>query len=112
MPDLKQSESANIVLFITTANAEEASRIAEALLKERKAACVNILPGVSSLFRWQGKLEKAEESLLVVKSRASLLEQIIKLVKEHHSYDVPEIITLPVTGGNPDYLEWMAQELK
>jgi periplasmic divalent cation tolerance protein len=112
MPDLKQSESASIVLFITTANAEEASRIAEALLKERKAACVNILPGVSSLFRWQGKLEKAEESLLVVKSRASLLEQIIKLVKEHHSYDVPEIITLPVTGGNPDYLEWMAQELK
>jgi periplasmic divalent cation tolerance protein len=109
MPDLRFT---NIVLFITTANTEEASRIAEALLKERKAACVNILPGVSSLFRWQGKLEKAKESLLVVKSRASLLEQIIKLVKEHHSYDVPEIITLPVTGGNPDYLEWMAQELK
>jgi periplasmic divalent cation tolerance protein len=109
MPD---SEFIDIVLFITTASAEEASRIAEALLKARTAACVNILPGVSSLFRWQGKLEKAEESLLVVKSRASLLDQIIGLVKEQHSYDVPEIIALPVIGGNPDYLEWIAKELK
>ncbi len=109
MPDL---EFTDIVLFITTADAEEASRIAEVLVKKRKAACVNILPGVSSLFWWQGKMERVDESLLMVKSRASLLDQIIKLVKEHHSYDVPEIIALPIIGGNPDYLKWIAKELK
>lgn len=108
----KLEEFNNIVLLITTADAEEAYRIADILVKERKAACVNILPGVNSLFRWQGKLEKANESLLVVKSQASLLEEIVKLVKEHHSYDVPEIIALPIISGNPDYLEWLAKELK
>ena len=108
----KLEESADIVLFITTADAEEARRIADVLLKERKAACVNIVPAVSSLFWWQDKVEKAEESLLMVKSRASVLNQIVKLVKQHHSYDVPEIIALPIIGGNPDYLEWIGKELK
>jgi periplasmic divalent cation tolerance protein len=109
MPDLEFTE---IVLFITTADAEEASRIAEALVKERKAACVNIVPGVNSLFWWQDKVEKTGESLLIVKSKASLLDQIVRLVKQHHSYDVPEIIALPIIGGNPDYLEWMDRELR
>jgi len=108
----KLEESADIVLFITTADAEEARRIADVLLKERKAACVNIVPAVSSLFWWQDKVEKAEESLLIVKSRASVLNQIVKLVKQHHSYDVPEIIALPIIGGNPDYLEWIGKEVK
>jgi len=108
----KLEESADIVLFITTADAEEARRIADVLLKERKAACVNIVPAVSSLFWWQDKVEKAEESLLMVKSRASVLNQIVKLVKQHHSYDVPEIIALPIIGGNPDYLEWIGKEVK
>ena len=108
----KPEEFTDIVLFITTADAEEARRIADVLVKKRKAACVNIVPGVSSLFRWQGKVEKTDESLLMVKSRASLLNQIVKLVKQHHSYDVPEIIALPIIGGNPDYLEWIGKELK
>ena len=108
----KPEEFTDIVLFITTADAEEARRIADVLVKKRKAACVNIVPGVSSLFWWQGKVEKTDESLLMVKSRASLLNQIVKLVKQHHSYDVPEIIALPIIGGNPDYLEWIGKELK
>lgn len=108
----KPEEFTNIVLLITTADAEEARRIADVLVKKRKAACVNIVPGVSSLFWWQGKVDKADESLLMVKSRASLLNQIVKLVKQHHSYDVPEIIALPIIGGNPDYLEWIGKELK
>jgi len=108
----KPDEFTDIVLFITTADAEEARRIASVLVKKRKAACVNIVPGVSSLFWWQGKVEKADECLLMVKSRASLLNQIVKLVKQHHSYDVPEIIALPIIGGNPDYLEWIGKELK
>ena len=105
-------EFADIILFITTADTEEAQRIADLLVKERKAACVNIVPGISSLFWWQGKVESAQESLLIVKSRAQALNQIVDLVKQHHSYDIPEIIALSIIGGNPDYLEWLAKEVK
>ena len=105
-------EFADIVVFITTANAEEAQRIADVLLNERKAACINIVPGVSSLFWWQGKLDSAEESLLIVKTKASVLSQVVNLVKQHHSYDVPEVIALPIIGGNQDYLERMDREVK
>ena len=102
----------HIVLFITTADAEEAQRIADVLLKARKAACVNIVPRVSSSFWWQGEPERAEESMLIVKTEAAALDDIIDLVKQHHSYDVPEIIALPIIGGNPDYLDWIGNEVK
>jgi len=105
-------ESAYIVLFITTATAEEAQRISKVLLNQRKAACVNIVPRVSSLFWWQDKLDSAQESLLIVKTKASQLNEIVRLVKELHSYDVPEIIALPIVGGNQDYLEWIGKEVK
>ena len=105
-------EPAYIVLLITTANTEEAQLIAKALLEQRKAACVNIVPAVSSLFWWRGKLDSDQESLLIVKTRAQLLDDIVTLVKEAHSYDVPEIIALPIIGGNQDYLEWIGQEVR
>ena len=105
-------EFAYIVILITTSNREEAYKIAEVLLNQRKAACVNIVPGVSSLFWWQDKLDSAQESLLIVKTKASLLPEIISLVKGVHSYDVPEIIALPIVGGNQDYLEWIGKEVK
>ncbi len=101
-----------IVLFVTTADTEEAHRIADLLLEARKAACVNIVPRVSSSFWWQGKPESAEESLLIVKTEASVLDEVIRLVKQGHSYDVPEIIALPIIGGNPDYLDWIGSEVK
>jgi len=102
----------NVVIFITTGTDEEAHKVAEALLKNRHAACVNIVPRISSLFWWQDKLDSAQESLLIVKSKASLLSEIVRLVKEVHSYDVPEVIALPIIGGNPDYLEWISKEVK
>ena len=105
-------EFADIVLFITTANTEEAQRIARVLLNERKAACVNIVPRISSLFWWQDKLNSAQESLLIIKTKASVLNEIVRLVREIHSYDIPEIIALPIIGGNQDYLEWMGKEIK
>ena len=105
-------ELAYIVLFITASSSEEAYKIAEVLLNQRKAACVNIVPGVSSLFWWQDKIDSAQESLLIVKTKASLLPEIISLVKGIHSYDVPEIIALPIVGGNQDYLEWIGREVK
>lgn len=99
-----------VVLFITTADDEEAQLISRVLLEQRKAACISIVPKVSSLFWWQGNIEQAEESLLVVKTRAGLLDEIVKLVKEIHSNDVPEIIALPIVGGGQDYLDWIGEE--
>ena len=105
-------ESTYIVLFITTATIGEAKRISKALLNQRKAACVNIVPKVSSLFWWQEKLDSAQESLLIIKTKASQLNEIVRLVKDIHSYDVPEIIALPIVGGNQDYLEWIDKEVR
>jgi periplasmic divalent cation tolerance protein len=82
------------------------------LLKHRRAACVNIVPTVSSWFWWEGKIESDRECLLIVKTKASALEELVGLVREVHSYDVPEIIALPILGGNPDYLDWIAKEVK
>lgn len=70
------------------------------------------MPGISSRFWWQGKLESSEESLLIVKTRASALDEIVSLVKKHHGYDVPEVIALPIIGGNEDYLGWVGKEVK
>lgn len=100
-------DSAHIVVFITAADAEEARLIADVLLQQKKAACVNIVPGLSSLFWWRDKIDSARESLLIVKTRASLLDEIVELVKEIHSYDNPEVIALPIVGGSDDYLEWL-----
>ncbi len=99
-----------IVVLVTTGSREEAQQIAEALLEQRKAACVNVVPQVSSRFWWQGQLDSADENLLIIKTAASMLEDIIGIVKSKHSYDVPEVIALPIVGGNPDYLDWVAGE--
>ena len=103
---------AHIVVFITAADAEEARLIADVLLQQKKAACVNIVPGLSSLFWWRDKIDSAKESLLIVKTRASLLDEIVKLVKEIHSYDNPEVIALPIVGGSDDYLEWLDEAVE
>jgi periplasmic divalent cation tolerance protein len=105
-------ETGKIVIFVTTSTEEEAHRIAELLLGRRKAACVNIVPRIDSSFWWQGKLDSARESLLIIKTRASLLSEIIELVKSVHSYAVPEIIALPIIGGNEDYLKWIDDEVE
>jgi periplasmic divalent cation tolerance protein len=107
----KLKDSEYVVLFITTAADEEAQLISRVLLEQRKAACINIVPRVSSLFWWQGSIDSAQESLLVVKTRASLVAEIVQLVKEIHSNDVPEIIALPIVAGNQDYLEWLDREI-
>ncbi len=99
-----------IVVFITCSSQEEADDIAYALVSARLAACVNALSGVRSIFHWQGKTDEAEETLLIVKSRTDLLEELISLVKKQHSYDVPEIIALPIVGGSDDYLQWIESE--
>jgi periplasmic divalent cation tolerance protein len=101
----------HIVVFITATDTEEAQLISKVLLEQRKAACVNIVPKVSSIFWWKEKLESDTESLLVVKTKAVLLEDVIEVVCEVHSYENPEILALPVYGGSSDYLEWLDEAL-
>ena len=104
------AKPAYLVVFITTSSYDEARKIASALVVQRKAACVNIVPKVNSLFRWKGKIEEAEESLMVVKTRAELFTDVVSTVKSIHSYEVPEIIALPIIEGNADYLAWLKEE--
>ena len=102
----------NVVIFITAGTDEEAHEAAKALLKNRVSACANIVARISSPFWWRSKLNSAQESLLIVKSKASLVSEIVRLVKEVHSYETPEIFALPIIGGNPDYLDWIGKEVK
>jgi len=100
-----------IVVFITVKDSEEAQKIANSLLKRRQAACVNIVPEVNSHFWWKDKLDSTRESLLIVKTKESLLPELMKSVKKIHSYSIPEIIALPIVGGSQDYLDWIDSEV-
>jgi periplasmic divalent cation tolerance protein len=96
---------------MTTGSKEEADLIAESLVAETLAACVNIIPGVTSVYRWQGRVERDQEWLLVAKSHSDALDSLVQRVQELHSYDVPEIIALPLTGGSEAYLRWIDEEV-
>lgn len=102
--------SGKVVVLVTASSEEEAEKIASLLLEQRKAACVNLIPRIRSRFWWEGKLDSAQESLLIIKSRAALVPEITDIVRKAHSYTVPEIVALPIVGGNTDYLEWVDQE--
>ena len=104
-------KSEYIVIFITCNDAEEAQNIAELLLEQRLAACVNIVPEISSSFWWEGKIDTAQESLLIVKTKAKILPEIILSVKTVHTNTIPEIIALPIIDGNQDYLDWIDNEV-
>jgi periplasmic divalent cation tolerance protein len=107
----KAAEPGYIAVHVTAKETEEAQKIAKFLVKHRLAACVNILPGMESFYWWKDKLEAEKEVLLIIKTKESLLPEIIKAVKKLHSYSVPEIVALPITGGSRDYLEWMDSEV-
>jgi periplasmic divalent cation tolerance protein len=105
-------ETKFIIVLVTTPNIEEARKISQAILGNRKAACVNIIPGVNSTYWWLDKIESAAESMLVIKTEVRLLNAVIDLVKKNHSYTTPEIIAIPIVSGNPDYLKWLEKTLK
>src|SRR3989338_9331518 len=94
-----------IVIFITVSNQEEAGKIADALVKKRLVACVNIINSIKSIFHWKGKIDSADEILLIAKSVKRNFNKIVKEVKRLHSYECPEIIALPIIAGNEDYLK-------
>jgi len=99
----------NIVVFVTTSNDEEAVRIARALVELGLAGCANIVSGVRSIYRWEGRMEDGSEALMIVKTRKDRFEALSKKVKELHSYSVPEIIALPIVKGCEDYLDWLEE---
>jgi len=96
-----------IVILVTAKDKKEAVKIARGLLEAELIACANILDGVLSLFRWQGKMDSAKEVLLVLKTKKNLFKKVSAKVKSLHSYQTPEIIALPLVDGSDDYLNWI-----
>ena len=104
-------EKTPIVVLVTTSTREEAEKIARCLLDERLIACANIIGPVHSLFWWQGKIDEAKEHLTLMKTRKDLFTKLSERVKSLHSYQVPEIIALPICVGSKDYLEWLDKSM-
>jgi periplasmic divalent cation tolerance protein len=100
-------DDAYIIVLVTTANKQEAEKITQHLLDLKLIACGNIIGPVSSIFRWSGKIENVEEYLTVMKSRRDLFEKLAEEVKALHSYDVPEILAVPIVEGSKNYLDWL-----
>ena len=98
-----------IVVFMTAANGEEATRLADMLVAAHLAACVQILPEIESVYRWEGKIERASEILMLVKTTKERFVDLEREVRALHSYDTPEIMAIPVVAGSAPYLEWLTQ---
>ncbi|MFG1751186.1 divalent-cation tolerance protein CutA [Streptosporangium sandarakinum] len=102
--------SASFEVHVTAGTREEAERICTAAVNDRVAACAQIIGPISSLYRWEGKVEKSEEFLVLLKTGEHRLDELVSLVKDTHSYETPEIVAVPIEGGLPDYLNWIAAE--
>ena len=100
------------IVLTTCADREQAERIAHRLVEQHLAACVNILPGVQSIYRWQGKVETAAEVLMVIKTSADLVSEVELTIAGLHSYEVPEFLVLPVFAGSHAYLAWLRDSLR
>ena len=101
-----------LVVLVTAGSAEEAESIAGALVAEKLAACVNVIPGITSVYRWQGAVQRDQELLLLVKTCRDVLDDVVRRVRELHSYDLPETIALPLVGGSAPYLAWLVGEVR
>ncbi len=98
------------LIYVTAPGVEEARAIGRALVEARLAASANVIAGVSSVYWWDGQVRDGEEALLIAKTRADLADAAIAAVRARHSYDCPCVVALPITAGNPDYLDWLAAE--
>lgn len=101
-----------VVVLITAPSVEQAESIGRALVESRLAACANIVPGLKSIFHWQGQVCTEDEVLMLVKSRSEQFPDLVRKVKDHHSYEVPEIIALPILTGDDAYLDWLKEETR
>lgn len=100
-----------VFVYITCKDEAEALKIAKAVVSEKLAACGNVLPGMRSVYHWEGEMQVDQETVLILKSHEALFNDLEAKVKEHHSYTTPAILCLPLIAGNMDYIEWMAGEM-
>jgi len=103
---------AAVLVYVTAPSLEEAESLARLAVESRLAACANILPGMRSLYWWRGKLERGDETVLLLKTTEALAPALTEALMAAHSYDCPCVVTLPVTGGNPDFLRWINDETR
>jgi periplasmic divalent cation tolerance protein len=101
-----------IVVLVSVGSAEEGGRIAEALVREQLAACVNLVGPIRSIYTWKGEVQRDDERLLIIKTRAALFDDIERRVRALHSYDTPEVIALPISAGSRPYLDWMQKAVR
>lgn len=100
-----------IVVFVTVGNKKEAKKISQKILERKLAACVNIVPSISSYYWWKGKVDSSKEVLLIIKTKKELFNKLKNSIKKIHSYSIPEIIALPIEFGNSEYLNWIDDSL-
>jgi periplasmic divalent cation tolerance protein len=105
-------ERPEIAILLSTCPPDEAARLAAFLIEGRHAACVNIVPGVESVYRWQGQIERSAESLLIVKCAATRVAEVTAALLEEHPYDLPEVVALPVAGGSEAYRRWVLENAR
>lgn len=101
-----------VLIYITAASMDEAKSIGRELVSNRLAACANIIGHMESLYWWNGEIHDEREAVLIAKTKESLVPELITKVKSMHRYECPCIVSLPITDGNPDFLEWIAQETR
>ena len=100
------------IVVLTTCNSQEqGAQLARHLIEHHLAACVNILPGARSFYRWKGEIEQAEEVVVIIKSRRDIFEKLREAIAHLHSYEIPEVIALPVVDGSDAYLNWLDREI-
>jgi len=98
------------IIYSTTGSVEEARKIARILVEEKLVACVNVIPKIESIYRWQGNIEEDSECVLLAKTTDKNIDKTIQRIKELHSYDVPDIVAIPITQGFKEYLNWVEDE--
>lgn len=105
------TKSEIIIVFVTVPGLREGSRISRAILKSRLAACVNVIPGVQSMYQWEGKIVRDKEAMLVMKTTRLRYRELEQKIKKLHPYEVPEVIAIPLICGSSQYIEWVTREV-
>ncbi len=100
------------LIYVTAGSKDEATKIGRTLVENRLCACANVLQGTTSIYRWEGVINEDEEVSLLLKTRDDLVEQVVEKVREIHSYDCPCVVSIPITGGNPAFLDWIDAQTK
>ena len=104
------ADSDPLFVYVTAGDRDAALAIGRALVEARLAACANVIDGMESIYRWQGAVEQAREAVLILKTRSTLLDALTEKVRAMHDYDCPCVVALPITGGNPGYLDWIIEQ--